>query len=178
MLKLEHGVDLDKIAWVASDEEHVAEYSSNDPPNVTRQLGANLNQMLAGGELAAGLWAQAAGEAIKPFYPDPDAATAAFYQRFGVFPIDHVIVIKDSVLAEYPWLAQALYEALKAAKDDALRKEPHAHVGGAGIMEGDPLPYGLEANRPALQMLLDMCIDQQVLHKPTTLEELFPIGKD
>lgn len=178
MLKLEHGVDLDKITWVANDEEHVAEYTSHDPPNVTRQLGANLNQMLADGELVAGLWARAEGDHIKPFYPDPDAATREFYQRYGVFPLDHVVVVKDSVLAEHPWLAQALYEALTAAKTEALRKHPHAHIGGAGVVDGDPLPYGLEANRPALQMLLDMCLNQHVLHKHTTLEELFPIGSD
>ncbi|MGH2583926.1 MAG: ABC transporter substrate-binding protein [Dehalococcoidia bacterium] len=178
MLKLEHGVDLDRIEWVASDEEHVAEYTSHDPPNVTRQLGANLSQMLAEGELAAGLWSQASGDHIKPFYADPDAATREFYSRYGVFPIDHVVVVKDAVLKENPWLARALYEALTAAKAEALRKDPHAHIGGAGIIEGDPLPYGLEANRQALQMLLDMCLDQHVLHKHTTLEDLFPLGVD
>lgn len=178
MLKLEHGVDLDAITWVANDEEHVAEYMSHDPPNVVRRIGADLNRMLADGELAAGLWAGGDGDRIRPFYPDPDAATRAFYERFGVFPIDHVVVVKDAVLREHPWLAQALYEALKAAKAEALRRDPHAHIGGAGIIAGDPLPYGLEANRKALQMLLDMCLDQHVLHKPTTLEDLFPFAFD
>ena len=178
ILQLEHGVDLDRIAWVANDEEHVAEYTSHDPPNVTRQLGANLNQMLADGELAAGLWAKGDGDHINPFYPDPDAAAREFYQRYGVFPIDHLIVVKDSLLEEHPWLARALYEALKAAKTEALRRDPHAHIGGAGIIAGDPLPYGLEANRKALQMLLDMCLEQRVLQQHTTLEELFPLRLD
>lgn len=178
ILKLEHGLDLDKITWVANDEEHVAEYMSHDPPNVKRQIGANLNQMLEEGDLAAGLWANADAPQIKPFYDDPDGAAKEFYKRYGVFPIDHLVVVKDSVLKEHPDLARALYDALKASKEEAQRRDPHAHIGGVGIMEGDPLPYGLEANRKALQMHLDMCLDQHVLRRPTTLEELFPLAFD
>jgi 4,5-dihydroxyphthalate decarboxylase len=177
ILKLEHGVDLDTIDWVVGDEEHVAEYASHDPPNVTRQVGADLNRMLAEGELAGGLFA-GQGEKVRPFYPDPEAAAREFYKRYGVFPIDHLIVVKDALLREHPWLARALYDALKAAKAEGLRRDPHVHVGGAGIMDGDPLPYGLEANRKALQMLLDFSIEQRVLQKPMTLEQLFPYGFD
>jgi 4,5-dihydroxyphthalate decarboxylase len=179
-LKMEHGLDWRKVNWVLNDEEHVAEYHADTPSNVSRQVGANLNEMLDKGEVAGFLSARPrdAGDHIKSFYPDPDAAAKAFYQQYGVFPLDHMVVVKDSVLKEHPWVAPALYEALKKSKAEALRKDPHAHIGGAGIVEGDPLPYGLEANRKGLQMLLDFCFDQEVLRKPTTLEELFPLGYD
>jgi 4,5-dihydroxyphthalate decarboxylase len=176
IMKLEYGLDLNEVTWVVNDEEHVAQYSSHDPPNVVREIGADLNGMLERGELVAGLWANSTSHQIKPFYPDPEAAATRFYKDYGVFPVDHLVVVKDSVLKEDPRVARSLYEALKASRDEAMRKDPHAHVGSAGIVDGDPLPYGLESNRKALQMLLDMCLDQKVLHKPTTLEELFPLS--
>ncbi len=173
--KLDHDVDLNKITWVCTDEEHVQEY--DDPPNVTRVMGGDLIKMLEEGEVVAALSGYNGDNPhIKRFYPDAEAATRAFYQKHGIFPIDHLVVIKDEIIKENPWLPKALFEALEASKNEALKKDPHAHIGGAGIMEGDPLPYGLEANRKALQLLLDLCLEQGVLHKPTTLEELFPFG--
>src|SRR5690606_2186304 len=53
ILQNEYGVDLDKINFVVADEEHVLEYTP--PSNVTFQKGANLGEMLANGELAAGI---------------------------------------------------------------------------------------------------------------------------
>jgi 4,5-dihydroxyphthalate decarboxylase len=172
---LDYGVDLSKITWVCNDQEHVIEYE--DPPNVTRVMGADLTKMLENGEVAAALQGyNGDNPAIKRFFPDSEAATREFYKKHGVFPIDHLVVIKDSVIEQNPWLPRALFDALEASKNETLRKDPHAHIGGAGIMEGDPLPYGLEANRKTLQLLLDLCLEQGVLHKPTTLEELFPLG--
>ena len=142
-----------------------------------REIGADLNKKLEAGDIVANMGAYNGEDPhIKPFYPDPEPAPEEFYQKYGVFPIDHLVVLKDSVIKEHPWLPKALYEALDESKDEALKKDPHAHIGGNGIMEGDPLPYGLEANRKALQMLLDLCYDQDVLRKPMTLEELFPLG--
>ena len=71
------------------------------------------------------------------------AQRRAFWDRYGVFPLDHLIVIKDSVIEENPGLPAALYDAFKQAKAIALEKDPHGHIGGTGLKGGDPLPYGL-----------------------------------
>jgi 4,5-dihydroxyphthalate decarboxylase len=41
------------------------------------------------------------------------------------------------------------------------------------IFEGDPWPYGLEANRHVLSTLVQYLIEQRLLDRPLSLEELF-----
>src|SRR5258705_6323301 len=54
ILQDEHGVDLSKITWVLSGDEHVAEY--RPPANVVPiEKGKNIGDMLASGELAAAI---------------------------------------------------------------------------------------------------------------------------
>ncbi len=178
ILATDYGLDHTKVNWVLSDEEHVEECNDLIPANVSRQKGANIQQMLEDGELDAGLWAQGKGDHIKSLIDNPDEAARQFWKRYGVFPLDHLIVIKDSVIEANPGLPAALYEAFKQAKAVALEKDPHAHVGGAGLKDGDPLPYGLTENRKSVDMFLDFCADQKVTGRRMTIEELFPLGLD
>src|SRR4029079_9629652 len=54
VLQDEHGVDLSKITWVLSGDEHVAEYQA--PGNVVPiEKGKDMAEMLASGELAAAI---------------------------------------------------------------------------------------------------------------------------
>src|SRR6266511_3278013 len=54
ILQDEHGVDLSKITWVLSGDEHVAEYRA--PANVVPiEKGENIGDMLASGELVAAI---------------------------------------------------------------------------------------------------------------------------
>ena len=93
ILALDYGVDHTKVDWLLSDEEHVAEYNDLMPANVTRTKGANIQQMLVDGELDAGLWAKGNNpDHIKGLIDNPDAACSAFWTRYGVFPLDHVIL--------------------------------------------------------------------------------------
>jgi 4,5-dihydroxyphthalate decarboxylase len=179
ILGLDYGVDHTKVDWVLSDEEHVAECNDLIPANVTRQKGSNIQEMLVSGDLDAGLWAKGNNpEHIKGLIDSPDAACTAFWQRYGVFPLDHLIVIKNSVIDANPGLPAALYEAFKQSKAIALEKDPHGHIGGQGLKDGDPLPYGLTENEKSLNMFLDFCADQKVTQRRMTIEELFPLGLD
>ena len=54
ILQEEYGVDLGKITWVLSGDEHVAEY--RPPANVVPiEKGKKMADMLASGELAAAI---------------------------------------------------------------------------------------------------------------------------
>src|SRR5437879_3132884 len=58
ILQDEHGVDLSKITWVLSGDEHVAEY--RPPANVVPiEPGKKMDEMLASGELAAAIGVEA-----------------------------------------------------------------------------------------------------------------------
>jgi 4,5-dihydroxyphthalate decarboxylase len=38
----------------------------------------------------------------------------------------------------------------------------------------DPLPYGIEPNRQALEELIQGALEQKIIDRPVTVEELFP----
>src|SRR5215216_3457061 len=69
----EYGVDLDRVTWVLSGDEHVAEY--RPPANVVPMpAGGNLAEMLAAGDLAAAIGIESDSPDVAPLIPDPDRA--------------------------------------------------------------------------------------------------------
>src|SRR5919197_2014328 len=97
ILQDEHGVDLSKITWVLSGDEHVAEY--RPPVNVVPiDEGKTIAGMLASGELAAAIGIEANSPDVKPLIPDALDAGIAALRRRGHYPINHLVVIKDELL--------------------------------------------------------------------------------
>ena len=182
ILQNEYGVDLEKIDWVVADEEHVTQYQV--PSNVTMQAGANLGEMLASGDLAAaiGIAPVADNPNVKPLVDDPRAAQTEWYKKTGVFPINHTLVIKDELIAANPSLAKDVYDAFKAARDEYVAKladstdEADAAMKRTAGMVGDPLPYGIEPNRKAMEAIIAAATSQHILTKPTKVEDVFVAG--
>src|SRR5579864_4204397 len=70
VLQQEYGVDLGKIIWVLSGDEHVEEY--RPPPNVVPiEQGKKIADMLAAGELVAAVGVEIEHPDVKPLIPDP-----------------------------------------------------------------------------------------------------------
>jgi 4,5-dihydroxyphthalate decarboxylase len=179
VLMHEYGVDASAVTWLSSDEEHVLEYQQNAPANARYKLGADLNGMLLRGELKAGIGLSSAGPSIKPLIPDARRAAIEHYQRTGIYQINHTIVLKDALLAEHPWLAEALYEAFLSSKLDWLAGSPDLSLAQEiGLENGDPYPYGLAANHVSLQALMHYAEEQKIVPRTYAIEEIFPIGFD
>jgi 4,5-dihydroxyphthalate decarboxylase len=194
----EYGVDNDKIRWIVDDEEHVT--SLDLPPNVTHAPeGKSLSAMMASGEIEAGFASRAgigrtgapttgweASSQETPVYRElfDNAAEleAAWYRLTGVYPVHGCIVVRDDVLARYPFLAGALFDAFDEAKQRWLAK---LHSGDADVLDrdkyadimsfvgNDPLPNGLEANRATLETLVDYAWQQKLIPRRVPVEELF-----
>jgi ABC-type nitrate/sulfonate/bicarbonate transport system substrate-binding protein len=182
ILRTEYGVDLEKIDWVVADEEHVMQYTT--PSNVTMQNGANLGEMLAAGEIAAGIGIPKVDSPnVKPLVENGNAAAAEWYKKTGVFPINHTLVVKDELLAANPSLGKALYDAFKQARDEYVSglasstdEADAAMKRTADIVGGDPLPYGIEANRKAMEAIISAAQSQHILTGPTKVEDVFVAG--
>jgi 4,5-dihydroxyphthalate decarboxylase len=186
VLMREYGLDATQVTWVVDDEEHVAQLRL--PANVVHApAGRSLEAMMVDGEIAAG-FAGAAGIGNAParvachdLFPDAEEREAAWFRRTGVYPIHGVIVIKDELLAQHPWLAGAIFEAFCAAKDRYLDRLADGSADGAEdrryrklmSLVGDPLPYGLTANRPAIETLIEYAVLQGVMPRRLSVEELF-----
>ncbi|MGH9056088.1 MAG: ABC transporter substrate-binding protein [Acidimicrobiales bacterium] len=183
ILAREHGVALDRVTWVLSGDEHVEQY--RPPANVVPvDPGADLVDLLAAGELAAVVGAGIAGPRITPLIHDPTAAAIEAVRRRGFFPFNHLVVVRDDLLAAYPGLAADLFEAFAAAKTryvTEIEKFDALELSGAdrvnrqvmAITGTDPLPYGIEPNRDILEELIDAAVAQHILDRRPTLDDLF-----
>src|SRR5947208_11259010 len=94
ILQQEFGVDLGKITWVLSGDEHVAEY--RPPANVVPiEPGKKIEDMLIAGELAAAIGVQVESPHVKPLIPNALDAGLAALRRRGEYPINHTVVIRN-----------------------------------------------------------------------------------
>jgi 4,5-dihydroxyphthalate decarboxylase len=182
VLQDEHGVDLSKITWVLSGDEHVAEYK---PPSNVVPIGAgeNMNDMLVSGELVAAIGVEIDHPDVKPLIPNALDAGLAALRRDGHYPINHAVVIKDELIAKHPDLAADVFNAfaeskrlyvdrLKAGKVENPTAVDKVHQ---RVMEvtGEPLPYGIAPNRRVLEELIGHAMKQGIITKKVSVDELF-----
>ena len=185
ILQQEYGVDLSKVTWVLSGDEHVAEY--RPPPNVVPiEKGKKMADMLASGELAAAIGIDVDSPDVKPLIPNAlEAGLAALRQR-GHYPINHLIVVKDELLVAHPDLAADIFGAFAEAKRLYIERLKAGQIAQPTavdklhqkVMEitGDPLPYGVEPNRRVLEELIQNAVTQRIIDRPIAVEELFAKG--
>src|SRR5215467_6325494 len=96
----EYGVDLDRVEWARSGDEHVAAYTP--PPNVVDLPGADLAAMVTSGELDAVIGVDVSAPSVAPLITDPAEASLAALRDRGLYPINHLVVVRDDVLAADP----------------------------------------------------------------------------
>ena len=180
-----YGADLSKITWVLSGDEHVAEYV---PPSnvVPAGPGQDVPAMVASGELAAGIGIPP-GPENKPLIPDAEEAGYRALRERGYYPINHLVVVRDELLAEHPGLAASLFEAYAEAKrryvtalaagaitDPGPNERMYQRV--AEITGADPMPYGIAPNQAMIDQLISYAVDQKILDEPVTAREIFAAG--
>ena len=175
------------------------------PSNVVKlPEGESLAELIAAGQLDAALsgaagigrsgpptanWEAAAEQAVAaatfepvPLFPNAAELEAEWYRRTKIYPIHGIIVIKDSILAEHPWVAPELLRAFQASKELHLKRiaehgpqtadDRHILENQQLIGDGDPLPFGLEANRPTVQALIDYAYDQKIIPRRVQPEDV------
>ncbi len=156
ILASEYGVDLDKVTWVLSGDEHVASYVP--PANVEPAgPGADLGEMLIRGELDAVVGVDVEHPDVAPLIPEPEEAALTALRERSFYPINHLIVVKNEVLQRYPDVTSAVFDAFTEAKQRYVARLRDGDVSTdadrmyAQVLQttgADPLPYGVEPNRP------------------------------
>ena len=128
--------------------------------------------MLVDGEIDAVM----AGAFIKPFldgdpnvgrlFPDYKKEEQAYYKKTGIFPIMHVMGIRQEIVDEHPWVTINLYRAFDEAKSLAMKRManprlvPLAWYRSAWeeqeeILGKDPWEYGLTEAQSAQSQCAD-----------------------
>ncbi|HZC73646.1 MAG TPA: hypothetical protein VE442_23340 [Jatrophihabitans sp.] len=194
----EVGVRLDEVEWVqaganAAGRVEKVELSLPEDVQLTRIGDRSLSQLLADQEIDCAIIARPptcfldGHPDVERLYPDFEQRELDSYSATGVWPIMHIIALQRRVLAEHPWVARNLYNAFLESKqrsverllDPAVSRYPLPWLPiyarrMADLFAGDPFPYGVEANRATVDLLLRFAHQQGIAHRLATADEVFP----
>jgi 4,5-dihydroxyphthalate decarboxylase len=194
ILEDHYGVDIRSIDWVTQDEEDIPIDPASRGFRLRRvSAGQDVDRMLVEGELAGLMYPELPpsfrdGDArIKRLFPDAKREEQRNFQATGIFPIMHTVVIRESLLEQYPWLGMNVVQAFRRSKERAWRQmEDPRRVSLAWFREAleeqrdqlspDPWPYDLPNNQVALEAICRYAHDQALTTRLLTPEELFHPG--
>jgi 4,5-dihydroxyphthalate decarboxylase len=198
LMQHEYGVKPTEIHWRSGGQEEPGrdERTPLAPiPGLDLQpIGPDqtLVGMLRDGELDALFTARApssflAGEPhITRLFPDTRAAELAYYKKTGLFPVMHLIGIRNTLLEKYPWLATSVYKAFCEAK--ALAMTDLCDVNALmvtlpfleaetretmAVMGNDFWRYGVHENAKEIEALTTYLHEQGLVDRKLAIGELF-----
>jgi 4,5-dihydroxyphthalate decarboxylase len=141
--------------------------------------------MLASGELVAAIGADTDSPDVKTLIPNAREAAFESLRTQGHYPINHLVVVKDELLEANPELAPKIFDAFTRAKRLYIERLKAGQIGKPtpidelhkrvmDITGKDPLPYGIAPNKQALGEVIQSALEQKIITRPVTVEELFP----
>jgi 4,5-dihydroxyphthalate decarboxylase len=162
ILENDYGVDFSTVKWTTFVDGHVAE--AFDPPAVTRSNG-DMTQMLIDGELDSAVFGAAMpdDQRLQSVIPNPDSAAKDWYAKHKLVPVNHMVVVTDELARDNPKAVAELYRML----EEGLRL---VGVTKDGL---DTTPFGKDANRPCLELLIKYCRQQGLIDRDMSRDELY-----
>jgi 4,5-dihydroxyphthalate decarboxylase len=159
ILANDYSVDLSSIKWVSFEDPHVAEYKDTTE---RAPAGKTILQMLLDGEIDAALGETSTDPRLKPLFGDPAAEAERWSHQHGFVPVNHLVVVKESLAKSQPDAVREVYRLLKQSKAAANLKS-----------SSDFVLYGVEANRKALAQIIDYAAQQALIPRRFSVDELF-----
>ena len=163
MLAELYGMDVEKVRWVTFEDGHIAEYK--DPPFVERApAGKQLMQMLIDGELDAAIITDRSDPRLKQVVPDAEEVSRKWAETRGGVPINHMLVMRDSIVKSRPDVVREVYRTVLASRR-AMDSSKDGKL--------DPLRFGIENVRKSLELAIDYSLVQKFIARRLTVDELF-----
>ncbi|MPZ58751.1 MAG: hypothetical protein GEU91_20120 [Rhizobiales bacterium] len=202
VLQHEFGVKTPEIEWFMerpADKSHGGATGTAAPAGVTiHQIppSTNIGEMLTTGELDATLLYLTSPNLVdrsridlskdarvRPMFPDREAEGRRYYAKTGIYPINHTVVVRRSLLEQHPWIALNLYSAFAEAKNEVARQgelylRNYVTTGLIGddvkrALANDPMAYGVRAARNVLDTIGQYVHEQGLTVRRVGLEEIF-----
>ena len=178
------------IKWVVAKQEAVSFTLEKGVRIELAPSGKKMGKMLKDGEIDALFMPHPPQEALEGcreitrLFPDPKKEEVAYFHKHGFYPIMHVVAFREDVLRKHPWSGARVMMAFEKAKE-ACREfydDPNWSwlIWGRHLFEeersafgADPWPYGVEKNRSNLERFIGYSLDQDLIDRKMTVEELF-----
>jgi 4,5-dihydroxyphthalate decarboxylase len=165
IFKHEYGVDLNKVTWVCNDDGHLAEFK--DPPNVERTPadGKKVDQMLLDAEIDGAILGSDVVDdpRVAHLIANPKDAALAWHEKYNTIPVNHLFCVDKALADTRPDVIAEIFRMLKETKA-AMAPSPD------GI---DFHPFGLAALRKPLEMMIQYAVEQKIIPRAFTVDELF-----
>jgi 4,5-dihydroxyphthalate decarboxylase len=190
---LQHEFDLppSEIHWVADGAEDVPGWSP--PPWLKMERapgGRKMQDLLKMGEIDAQILSDSGADAatmnkvVRRLWPNYREVEADYFRRTGIFPIRHLVVVKNEALPRHPDMAVLLVRAFEDAKQQAYRywsdhrRSSLAWFGAEqeeerALLGADPWPYSIEGNQAVLETVLDYAFEQRLTERRLGIAEIF-----
>jgi 4,5-dihydroxyphthalate decarboxylase len=202
ILQDEYGVPFDSVTYYVGGldrpgpKEDLLQLPSRSNIKIN-YIGSNknLSEMLEKGEIDALYCASApdcfmrGSKNVKRLFEDYETHERAYVKKYGFLPMMHTFVLRKDVYERNRWIANSLFRAFCEAKNRALeyyRANMRFEIGKVTIpwipshlqsvreMMGDNyFPYGFQANKKAIEKLLDYHYEQGLSERKVSPEELF-----
>jgi 4,5-dihydroxyphthalate decarboxylase len=198
----EFGVKPSEIEWFMErtpEKSHGGATAFKPPAGVTvNQIPptSSIGEMLIRGELDATLLYLANRNLVdrsrvdivgdprfRYLFEDRAAEGRRYHAKTGLYPINHAVVVRRSLVERHPWLPLNLYKAFVDARAEVLRRgqemlRSYKELGliganGDGALQSDPMAYGVKANRATLEAIMQYLHEQGLTERRMKLEELF-----
>jgi 4,5-dihydroxyphthalate decarboxylase len=201
VLRHEFGVDARSMRWWmerSPEMSHGGQTGFTPPPGVELQYvppEKNIGQMLVDGELDALIHFinqqnlvdrstvdPTTSPNVRKLF-DPVAEAHRYFKKTHVYPINHGMVVRRSIVEKQPWVVLNIYDAFVRAKQ-RIAREIHDDLEplfDAGLFDDtvvpalaiDPLPYGVKSSRHVLEMITQAVFDDGLAKRVVPLDELF-----
>jgi len=191
ILEHEYGVPHKSVEYFAELDEDI-EFTPHADLKITRLPHAkSVETMLAEGELDAVIHSSI----IKPFaakdprvgrlFPDFKNEEIAYYKKTGIFPIMHVLGVKQEIVDQHPWVPINMFQAFQRAKAIATARMANPRIVPLAwyreaweeqeqILGPDPWEYGLgDKNRHTIETLAGYSYEQGLTRRRLTADDLF-----
>ena len=196
----EAGVKLQDVHWYQAGTNEPGrtekvELSLPKGVKLTRVDDKSLSNMLAAGEIDCALVARPPDCFMRKhpdvvrLFPDYLEMEEKYYARTKVWPIMHVIAMKRQILDAIPGWPAASTTPSSTSKNNSIARLIEQSVSRyplpwlttyarrmRDMFDGDPFPFGIEANRPTLEQFLRYTHEQGIAHRHAKVEEIFPDG--
>ena len=202
ILSDDHGVTPDQCRWIVGGIDFPMQpidfVPQPHPCNVEVTWAApddDLGKKLEAGEIDALISADIpkcvlqGSPRVGRLFVDYEAAERDYYQRTGIFPIMHTVVVRRQLADEHPGVVKAVYRAFGAAKDATMEQFVQGMTFNnmavmvpwltkrieedRAVLGDDWWPYGIKANRAALDAILRYHHEQGLTRRRFAVEDLF-----
>jgi ABC-type nitrate/sulfonate/bicarbonate transport system substrate-binding protein len=197
----DYGVTPDQCRWIIGGTNHPVPSFDWIPQPVPADMdvrhaanGETLGAMLEAGEIDALISVDVpralldGSPKVARLFPDYETVEREYYRRTGIFPLMHVVAIRKELAAQ-PGLAWAVYRAFTEAKEITARQyrdgaaKQHMAVmtpwfselfaENQRLLGQDWWPYGVDANRTAVDTFLRYHYEQGLSTRLLTSENIF-----